>query len=336
MLRRALGPLALALACSRGAIAQEAGGPGGAAGDVQAARALFEEGTRDEQAGRWGEALAKFQRVLKIKETASGRFHAAYCEEKLGRLASAYADYKRALELARSTQGPDRKLIVEQSAESIRGLEARVPEVSLRLPKGVEGARVSVDDVEVPAERAAGPLPLDPGPHTLSVSAPGRKPFGLNVLLKERDRPTVVVNLEPLAAPPAPAPAGPAAPPAATAAGPAEAPAGSGGASIAPWVVGGASVALAGVGAGFFLVGRGQADDLDECREAGVVCDRDAINQSRTRNYALAGAAGVLSLVGAGVAIAIALSGGDDAPAAAKAAGGLVVTPQGLGWAGRF
>jgi hypothetical protein len=336
-LRRAVGPLALALACARGALAQGAGDAAGAGNEVQAARALFDDARRDEQAGRFGEALGKFERVLKTKETASVHFHVAYCQEKIGQIASAYAHYKQALELARSTQGPDRKLIVEQSAESLKDLEPRVPELTLQLPRGVEGVRVRFDNTVVPLERAEGALRVDPGLHTLEVSAPDKKPFVREFSLKERERHTVVVFFEPSAPAPA-APPPPAAPPApaAPAAAPPPAGEGGGGGSIAPWIIGGASLALAGVGVGFFLAGQSQADDLDECREKRLVCDRDEIDKSRTRNYAIAGSAGVLSLVGAGVAIVLAVSGGDDAPPGAKAAGGLVVTPQGLGWAGRF
>ncbi len=338
---RALWPLLVVVLIAPGVGAQGGGAPG-APGDVQAARALFEEARRDEQAGRWGEALGKLQRILQSKETASVRFHAAYCEEKLGELASAYRDYERALELARSTQGPDRKLIVEQSADGLKDLTGRVPELVLQLPRDVEGVRVTFDGTEVPAARASGPLRVNPGLHVLNVSAPGKKPFSREFSLSEREKHTVVVLFEPASgAPPAaaPPPAAPApgttAAPAAPAV-PAERPAGAGGgSSIAPWVVGGASVALAGVGVGFFFAGRSQGDKLDECRGGGVVCKLSDIEATRTRNYAIAGSAGALALVGGGVTLALALARGNDAPAA-KAASGPLVGPGWLGWAGRF
>jgi hypothetical protein len=335
----ALRPVVFVLACARVASAQGAKAEPPPAG-APSARALFDEATRHEKAERWAEALAAFQRILPLKETASVRFHAAYCAEKLGQLAAAHRDYERALELARSTQGPDRKLIIEQSADALKDLTPRVPEVTLQLPRGVEGVRVTLDNVEVPAERAASPLRVDPGLHKLSVSAADKKPFEREFSLEPRERHTVVVFLESSSAP-APSPA-PAAPPAS--ARPADRPAGSaaaagssGGGSAAPWIVGGASVAMAGVGVGFFLAGRKLADDVDRCQqETRVACDLDALTSARTTNYAIAGAAGALSLVGAGVTIALALSKGDDAPSGVKAASGLVVTPNGLGWAGRF
>ena len=315
---------------------------GAAPADAAAARALFDEARKDEQAGRWGEALGKFRRILQSKETASVRFHAAYCEEKLGQLAGAYRNYERALELARTTQGPDRMLIVEQSAAGLKDLSPRVPEVVVQLPREVEGLRATLDGVELPADRAAGPLRVDPGQHTLEVAAPGKKRFVREFALAERERHTVVVLFEASPSGPAsaasapPAPTTAPAPSAADRAAPA-ADAGEGGGSLAPWLVGGASVALAGVATGFFFAGRSQGERLDECRASSdVICDESAIKSVRTRNYALAASAGALSLVGAGVTLVLALSGGGGDAPAAKAAGGLVIVPGGVGWAGRF
>ncbi|HEU4535638.1 MAG TPA: hypothetical protein VFS00_16035, partial [Polyangiaceae bacterium] len=152
--------------------------------------------------------------------------------------------------------------------------------------------------------------------------------------LAQREKHTVVVLFEPAPiAPPAAAP-----PPAPAASPPAERAAPSaGGGSLAPWLVGGASAALAGVGVGFFFAGEARDDELDDCRAGRALCDESAIESSRQRNYTIAGTAGALSLVGAGVTLALALSGGRGDGPAARAAGGLVVTPQGVvGWAGRF
>lgn len=330
----------VALAGPRAALAQgPAAAPAGRspapeALDATTARALFDEARKDEQAGRWGEALAKFQRIARSKETASVRFHAAYCEEKLGEVASAYANYERALELARSSQGPDRKLIIEQSAEGLKDLAPRVPEVTIQLPRGVDGVRVTFDNNEVPAERATGPLRVNPGQHTLQVVAPGLRPFVREFSLAQREKHTVVVLFESTpSATPAAAPAAAPAPPAA----PAERPASDqGGSSLAPWIVGGASAALAGVGVGFFFAGEARDDELDDCRTALAVCDESAVESSRKRNYTIAGVAGALSLVGAGVTVVLALSGGSSNGVPARAASGLVITPHGMGWAGRF
>jgi hypothetical protein len=305
--------------------------------DATAARALFDEARKDEQAGRWGEALMKFQRIARSKETASVRFHAAYCEEKMGEVASAYLDYERALELARSSQGPDRKLIIEQSADGLKELAPRVPELTIQLPRSVEGVRVLIDGTEVPAERATGPLRVNPGLHTLQVMAPGQRPFQREFSLRQREKHTVVVLFEatpsasPAAAPPTAAPA-PAAAVVAT-----ERPASdAGGGSLAPWIVGGASLALAGVGVGFFFAGEARGDELDDCRSGRALCDESSVESSRKRNYAIAGTAGALSLVGAGVTVVLALSGGSSTSVAARAAGGLVIAPNAVGWAGRF
>jgi hypothetical protein len=324
--------------CGPGVLAQEA--PGAASPEAVAARALFGEARKDEQAGRWGDALGKFRNILQARETASVRFHAAYCEEKLGHLTAAYRDYARALKLARTTPGPDRKLIIDQSGAGLAGLSSRVARLVVQLPREVTGARVTVDGAEVPSDEAAEAMPLEPGRHVLEVAAPGKRPFRREFTIEQPKEIAVLVLFEE-----APAPAAPAPPPAAStapAAPPPPAPADGeasgrrGGSSLAPWVVGGASVALAGVATGFFFVGRARGDKLDECRSGQLVCRESDLRSSRTRSYAIAGSAGALALVGAGVAVVLALSGGGDDAPASKAASGLVVGPGGLGWAGRF
>ena len=67
-------------------------------GELAAARELFARAEKDEDAGRWAEALDKVRRASSVKMTAGLRFHIALCEEKLGQLVAALADYTAAEE----------------------------------------------------------------------------------------------------------------------------------------------------------------------------------------------------------------------------------------------
>ncbi len=300
------------------------------AAELEVARALFEEARKDEAARRWGEALVKFRRIQATKDTASLRFHLAYCEENMGLVASAVRDYERAAELAQGGKGPDRKLIVEDAARSRAELAPRVPTLALELPAGVEGARVSVDGEPVAAERLSAALPLDPGRHAVEVSAPGRRLFQREVRLSEREKHTLSVVFEPAVALAPPAAPGPRR----------DAPAkpvegGGGGVPAGVWVAGGAGVAFAGAAAGLLAKSLSQRAELDACGSRGGQCEGSQVAAASNRNMALAGVAGGLSAAGAGVAIWLALKGPSKAASKAPVTG-LVLGPSTLGWRGSF
>jgi len=68
--------------------------------ELKAARELFQEAFKDEQEKRYADALEKFQRVAKVKESASVRYRMATVLAAMGRLREA-RDMYRALSATR-------------------------------------------------------------------------------------------------------------------------------------------------------------------------------------------------------------------------------------------
>src|SRR4051812_38177141 len=62
--------------------------------ELKAARELFQEAFKDEQEKRYTEALEKFQRVAKVKESASVRYRIATVLAAMGRLREARDMYR--------------------------------------------------------------------------------------------------------------------------------------------------------------------------------------------------------------------------------------------------
>src|SRR6185436_6559720 len=62
--------------------------------ELKAARELFQEAYKDEQEKRYPEALDKFRRVAKVKESASVRYRIASVLEPMGRLREARDAYR--------------------------------------------------------------------------------------------------------------------------------------------------------------------------------------------------------------------------------------------------
>lgn len=174
--------------------------------ELRAARALFAEATKDEQAGRWAAALDKLRRVGDVKMTAGVRYHVALCEENLGRAAAALGDYTAARDSAVAEKNKDVIALVPDAF--LDDLRARVPTLAISIPPGMEPSsadlEVALDGQAQSKERLAAPIALDPGVHRVEARAPGRRPFAMVVTLNERDRARVDVALPPIAAEPAP------------------------------------------------------------------------------------------------------------------------------------
>jgi hypothetical protein len=311
------------------------------AADLASARDLFVAAERDEDAGRWADALEKLRRVAQVKSTAGVRYHVALCEEHLGRLAGALEDFEAARSQAHLENARDVLLLV---GARVAELTPRVPRIAVRVPLEAQDPTVTLDGAPVELARLGEPLPVDPGEHRLGLVASGRRAATAKVALKERD--AVVIDLplgEPLPAA-KPAPSEPPIPAAAASPAPVvEArppPIGEGPhrpAPVAAITASTAAVVLAGAGVASFVVA-GSAHDgaVRDC--AAVVsaapnaCDakKDPV---RTWDWVAIGAWSAAA-VGAGAAIYL----WTHAPGPARSAASVraVVGPASVALAGSF
>ena len=171
--------------------------------EVRAARQLFVDAEKDEDAGRWAEALDKLRRVAQVKLTAGIHYHVALCEEHLGHLAAALDEYTSAEGQARAENAQD---VLRLVGKRIGDLGPRVPRLTIRLVPDVGDAVVTLDGASVSHAVLGTPLPVDPGEHRIEASAPNRPALGQSVTVRERD--VTAIDLElPEPPPPRPAPA---------------------------------------------------------------------------------------------------------------------------------
>lgn len=152
---------------------------------------LFEEGRSLLGEGKRDEACAKFDESLRKDPRAVGTMlNLGLCREESGRLASAVRLYGEARDRAH-----DQKLAEHEEAASrkIALLSPRVPRVAVKLPTGLgASARVLIDDI-VFGRDELDIITLDPGVHTLVVTAPGKLPYETKFEVKEAARPTIDV-----------------------------------------------------------------------------------------------------------------------------------------------
>lgn len=162
--------------------------------EITLARRLFSEAVAAESVNEWELAADKLRQAIAIKETPGLRFHLAYCEEQLGRLVEALAEYDRAEELVRLEPKAARD-VQKQLGPRRAALRRRVPTTTLLLPEGVPFAKLELDGLAMPPELFGKPIPLNPGLHTIVVSAEGREAFTREITLAEGDANVTTVSL---------------------------------------------------------------------------------------------------------------------------------------------
>lgn len=116
-------------------------------------------------------------------------FNLADCDEHVGKLASAWQLFER---LSHDLPaGDDRVPIVKGR---VAALAKRVPRLTLRLGEGAPaGATVRRDEVDLGAASLGTALPVDPGKHTVTIKAPGRRTRTLSIEIGEGDRKEIEV-----------------------------------------------------------------------------------------------------------------------------------------------
>ncbi len=168
--------------------------------DVSAAKALFEKGIDDLQAGKLDTACPAIAESYRLDPRPGTLFALAECFGKAGKTASAVARYEDYL----STFG--RMTPAEQAKQHGRDASAReqhdrlkphVPLLTLRLADGSPpGTTVSRDGVELGRAVFGIALPVDPGQHTVVTQAPGGPATSEIVMLAADDKKDVTLKVK--------------------------------------------------------------------------------------------------------------------------------------------
>jgi hypothetical protein len=159
------------------------------------AEALFEEGKRLMGEGRIGEACRSFEKSFALDPLGGTLMGLAICHEKEGKLATALREFERARAIAEAAGRSDR---VEHALRSIASLEPRVPRVIVEVPpeSRVAQLEVKLDGQLLAPDEWNTARPIDPGPHRIEWSAPGRSAGSAGVDAREGSREQVFVRFE--------------------------------------------------------------------------------------------------------------------------------------------
>lgn len=175
--------------------------------DLATGRQVFTEALADEEHGRYADAVAKYKRVLLVRDTPNIRYRIGASLEHLGKLVQALDAYEAAVRVGTASGTSADAAVVRAAQDRIAVITPKIAHVTLRLASPPPGTEVTVDGEPAAAPSAtagASERAVDPGSHVVAATAPGRRPFRSTVDMTEGARVELPIALEPLEAAPAP------------------------------------------------------------------------------------------------------------------------------------
>ncbi len=183
---------------------RRAAGQTASASAAAAAEALFLEGKRLLDAGRYAEACTKLAESQRLDPGAGTMLNLADCYERNGQLASAWVTFRDAAAIASRT---GRTAWAEQARSRADLLEPRVPTITIRVdsltaPRGIVVTRNGTD---VPPAAWGSAIPVDAAEQVVVARAPGKVAWSATVAIGA-DRRHAVVDIPTLRDEPRPPP----------------------------------------------------------------------------------------------------------------------------------
>lgn len=184
--------LALALALPRPAVAQQPGvttrGP--STSEQLLAESLFTEGRTLMDQGRFAEACAKLAESQRLDPGGGTLLNLAVCHEKEGRLGTAYVELNAALAQAQQENRKDR---AEVARARLGAIAPRLPKLAVHVLADEPELEVMVDGTLLRRPAWGVAAVVDPGPHLVEATAPGKTRFSVKISVAEAEKRTVDV-----------------------------------------------------------------------------------------------------------------------------------------------
>jgi hypothetical protein len=164
------------------------------------ADALFEQGRKHMEAGKFAEACAAFEESQQLDSAVTTLLNLGACREKLAQLASAVSVFRAAERSARREGTATSTQLADIAAGHIKRLEPRLSTLTIQVPRAnrIEGLVITRNGVPVETTLWDVPAPLDGGAYKIVAKAPGREPWNADVKLAP-ERETKAIRIPPLA-----------------------------------------------------------------------------------------------------------------------------------------
>jgi hypothetical protein len=167
------------------------------AGDPAAAQTLFDEAKRLMKEERYALACPKFEESQKMDPGLGTQFHLANCWQHIGRTASAWALFREIEAEARARSQVGRERVAHDRASALEPWLSKV-EIAPHQAGDMPGVEIRRDGIEVGREQWNVPVPIDPGTHMVTMSAPNKQLWKTTVDVPP-DGKIAMVDVPPLA-----------------------------------------------------------------------------------------------------------------------------------------
>jgi hypothetical protein len=166
------------------------------------AEALFQSARGLMASGDYAGACPKLAESERLDPKLGTLINLALCHEKSGLNASAWAEYMAAAELARRSSQSQREAVARQRVAALEPSLSRV----IVAADAAANLSIMLDQQPLGAAAYGTAMPLDPGDHVLTATAPDRAPFRTSFHVAPGDpvRTVTVPALDPSAGVPAP------------------------------------------------------------------------------------------------------------------------------------
>lgn len=161
------------------------------------ARALMAE-------GKFSEACPKLERAEAIDPGMGTLFNLSHCYEQIGRIASAWAGFRDVAAAAGAAGQLERERVARDRAAALEPKLSKL-RISVSDEVMVPGLVVQRDGVAVSSLIWGTDVPVDPGKHLVTASAPGKEPWSFRVMVTEPGK-VVILRIPVLAPKSAPLP----------------------------------------------------------------------------------------------------------------------------------
>jgi hypothetical protein len=182
-------PLGAALALALPLVAASARADDAAPPEQKAAaQVLFEEGRSLVEQGRFADACPKLAESERLDPGIGTMLWLGDCYENANRTASAWVMFKQAAGAATARHDEREHVARERAAQ----IEAKLTRLTISVAAEQEHLEVRRDGVLVGSAEWGMPIPVDPGSHTVSAEAPGRRKWTTTVELARGPQATEV------------------------------------------------------------------------------------------------------------------------------------------------
>jgi len=148
---------------------------------IATAQALFDQARQLMAKGQYREACPKLEESQRLDPGGGTLLNLADCYEHQGHVASAWAKFLEAAGAAHAAGNVDRERTARERAAA---LATKLPKLAINVaPSPAAGLEIRRDGEALGQTQWGVPLPVDPGEHAITASAPGRTTWRRTVMV---------------------------------------------------------------------------------------------------------------------------------------------------------